>query len=482
MCVARRRELILGLALGLGTIAAARAEDLREAWRIALSANHQLQANRDQSVAAGWDLAAVRAQRHPKIQTLNVPAFLTNPLLPSSGGIGAGSGGSGLAPVAGSSQKNFFISTVAITQPLYSGGRLTNSIRAGQAQVNATRAEEARATLDLLLEVATAYVGVLRANRGLEVTRSNVANLTSQVRDLTNLVREGRTIRNDLLATQVALANASQNEIQAENQLDNARAVYNRLLGRPLELVVPLEDLAPPPPILDSHAENVLERATARPPSSPSRDDEQLRALITRALQLRPELAGLSEQARALAFQALAERAATRPQVAFTLANIYQNSHVIPTPDFGAAAFIVSWTPFDGGVGRRRSMALKLRESATLHQHADLVSVVVQQIRRSWLAVQEATHRVQVTRGAIAQAEENLNVTRNRYLQQRAINTEVLDAETRRVQSYTNFYNAVYDAVQADLQLRHDVGDLPGRAPAPLPPQNTHSHSPDLRP
>ncbi|MHB8873539.1 MAG: TolC family protein [Myxococcaceae bacterium] len=465
MSNSRRRGAVFGLALILGATAApARAENLREAWRIALAVDQQLQASRDQSIAAGWDLAAVRAQRYPKLQTFNAPAFLTNPLFPATGGTGAGTGsGTGSTPVAGSNQKDFFASAVVVTQPLYSGGRVSNTIRANQAQVNAARADEARTALDLLLDVAGAYVGVLRANREVEVAHTNVENLASQARDVANLVRGGRSIRNDLLATQVALANARQNEVRARNNLDNARAAYNRLLGRPLEVVVPLEDMAPPP--LAAGAEDVVAGAADRSTDLAIRDEGEFRVLFDRALRARPELAALSEQARALAFQATAERASTKPQAAFTVANIYQNSQVISTQDFGTAAFIVSWTPFDGGIGRRRSMALKLRESATLHQHADLASVIAQQVRRSWLAVQEATRRVQVTRGAIVQSEENLQVTRNRYLQQRAINTEVLDAETLRVQSYNNYYNAVYDAVQADIQLRHDVGDLLGMAP-----------------
>ena len=67
-----------------------------------------------------------------------------------------------------------------------------------------------------------------------------------------------------------------------------------------------------------------------------------------------------------------------------------------------------------------------------------------------------------MTRAAVVQSEESLRVVRNRYLQQRAINTEVLDAETQRVQSYNNYFGAAYDAVLADVRLRHDVGDLLG--------------------
>lgn len=471
MVDSRRRGLGLGLALIIGVSAApARGEDLGEAWRIALAVDQQLQASRNQSLAAGWDLAAARSRQYPRLQTFNTPAFLTNPLFSSTGGSGGpGIGGSGSSTNAsGGNQRMFFVSAVAATQPLYSGGQVANTIRAGQAQVNAARADEARTALDLLLDVAYAYVGVLRSNRGLQVVQSNVDNLASQARDVGNLVREGRSIRNDLLATQVALANARQNELRARNELDNARAAYNRFLGRPLDLVVPLDELAPPPPT-GASAEKLLAQAAERPTDLAIKDDGQLHGLIDRALRARPELAGLTEQARALAFQAVAERGATKPQAAFTVANIYQNTQVIPTPDFGAAAFIVSWTMFDGGVARRRSMALKERELATLHQRCDLASRVALQVRQAWLAVQEARQRVEVTRGAVYQAEENLRVTKSRYLERRAINTEVLDAETLRVQSYNNYYNAIYDVVQADLRLRHDVGDLLGAAPpAPM--------------
>ena len=465
---ARRGGLGLIMALGLGLAAAsAEGEDLGEAWRIALAVDQQLQASRNQSLAAGWDLAAARSRQYPQLKTFNTPAFLTNPLFPSTAGAGgSGSSGSGSSSSGAGSQKMFFFSAVTATQPLYTGGQVSNTIRAGQAQVNAARADEARTALDLMLDVSFAYLGVLRTNRALQVVQSNVDNLSSQARDVGNLVREGRSIKNDLLATQVALANARQNEVRARNDLDNARAAYNRYLGRPLDLVVPLDELAPPPPT-GSGAEKMLAK-TAGPPTDPVMGDKgQLNSLIDHALRARPELAGLSEQARALAFQAVAERGATKPQASFVVANIYQNSQVIATPDFGAAAFILSWTMFDGGAARRRSMAIKERENATLHQRSDLASRIALQVRQAWLAVQEAKLRVDVNRASVYQAEENLRVTKSRYLERRAINTEVLDAENLRVQSYNNYYNSVYDVVQADLRLRHDVGDLINSPPAP---------------
>jgi outer membrane protein TolC len=51
-------------------------------------------------------------------------------------------------------------------------------------------------------------------------------------------------------------------------------------------------------------------------------------------------------------------------------------------------------------------------------------------------------------------------VARGRHLQQRGTNTEVLDAETSRVQSYDNYYNAHYDTILADFDLHRAACDL----------------------
>ena len=58
------------------------------------------------------------------------------------------------------------------------------------------------------------------------------------------------------------------------------------------------------------------------------------------------------------------------------------------------------------------------------------------------------------------QAEENVKVITDRYRQQLSTYTEVLDAETRRVQSLNGFYNAVYDENLAYFRLRRAVGDI----------------------
>jgi outer membrane protein len=443
--------LILAVSLAV-TTTGARAEDLVDAWTIALGSNPQLRASRQTTSAADLDLSSSWRERLPQVQTINLESFLTNPV--------SLAGASGQPKAAPGGQQTFTISAVAAIVPIYTGGRIRHTIEGNRAQLGAARADEGVTALDLKLDVARAYVDVLRAGRGVAVAQSSVASLTAQARDVSNLVNRGRGIRNDLLAAQVARANAQQREIQARNRLSIAWAGYNRYLCRPMETVVPLVDLVPPP--------------SAAPPDEPSTDaflapdagpivpdEAEIYSLSDLALRNRPELASLSEQAHAQQAQAEAERAKTRPQVSFIVANIYQNARFLPTEaDTGAASFVLNWTLFDGGRSRRHSMAIEQRAGAQLSRRSDLASAIRLEVRSAWLTCRERERRIPVARAAIAQAEENLRVARGRYLQQRGTNTEVLDAESARVQSYDNYFNALYDAIVASFELRRAVGDI----------------------
>jgi outer membrane protein TolC len=398
------------------------------------------------------DASAAKAERLPKLQTWSTSAFLTTPITPI---------GLAALPIStlGAPQENFTFSLTTVGLPLYTGGRIKGSIAAKTAQANASRAEQFSTALDLRLDVARAYVGVLRAEKARTVTRSSVSSLTAQARDVTNLVEQGRRVRNDLLAAQVALANARQREIQQSNTLNIAWATYNRYLRRPLGTVVALQDFGPPaPPSGAGSASDAMDAATG---ALNSADEFELQRLTQLAVRIRSEPAQLQEQARAQQAQARVERAAVKPQLSFYVANIYQNTRFISSqPDIGAAAFVVNWTPFDGGKAKRTAQALEQRAMALCSQRADLVSNIELQIRSAWLNVRETRLRIPVTRAAIEQAEENLRVARSRYVNQRGTNTEVLDAEASRVQSYDNYYNGVYDGVVAEFELHRAVGDL----------------------
>jgi outer membrane protein len=472
---------VASLGLGMaGVCRPALGEDLGDAWNIALRVNAGLQSQQATTVAQGLNLRAPRSDRLPRVRTFTFNSFLTvSPAVTSStflgtsaggkGGTGGTGGGSGtgagtsvsfpsLLPILGPGQRDLPVSLTFASVPLYTGGRLLRNIDAADAQVGAQRSEEIRTAMDLKLTVAEAYIGVLRAQKNLEVARSNVEQLASFARDVRNRREQGLAIRSDELAAEVSLANAQLSEIQARTALESAWATYNRYLCRPLTQVVELEELTVMPSTADW--KQLAEEAIKDISITSAANEEEVRDLTMRAMVSRPELAGLSEQARAYGAQAAATRAGICPQVGFSMGFLYLGENNFAPQGIGAASFYADWTLTDSGATRRRAAAQRQQERAALMRREDTVADIALQVRTRWLDLQQARRRVPVARLAIAQAEENINVITDRYRQQLSTYTEVLDAETRRIQSLNNFYNAIYDESLAVFRLRRAVGDL----------------------
>jgi len=404
-------------------------ETLQQAWETALVADHRLAAAREQRGAAAEHLEAAKAVRLPGLSLQAGYSMLDNEP--------AAKAHLGPVPMEFPVAEKSALSWQAMaTWPLYTGGRIQAGIEAADASLAAARTRESAEIQNLKLRVAEAYVNVLRARRGVAVAQSHVTSLASHARDVENLHGQGMVPRNDLLAAQVALADARQAAIKANNGLDLARSAYNRLLGRPLAQPVTLADLQPEP-IADP-----------------------LPQLTRRALEQRPELYTLQAQIHALERQAAAIRAESGPQFALSGGYGYQQNRYQLHEGQWRVELGMQWRLFDGGEVRHRAAATRRQAAALQAQYEDLKTLVALEVRRHWLAVGETRQRIGVTEQAVAQAGENLRVSRERYENGLATNSEVLDAETLRVRSEGNHANAIYDAVLAVLRLKRAMGEL----------------------
>lgn len=446
--------------IGLAATAVARAENLADAWRAAQRQNPQLQAQRLNTSAANLNRVAAERGWLPRGTAAGVDAQLLSrtPRFAFAGtnlsGAGSGIPGGATFPLFGISQTNYPFAVTSLSQPLYAGGRVRGQVDAASAQVTQQRAGEFRTALDLKLAVAESYVGVLRAKRNLEVAGSDVARLESFLNDVNRRQMVGMATRNEELSAEVSLANARLRQIQARHAQSVAWSTYNRYLTRPLDSPVELDDLGPPP----SPARGAAQGRVAQP--SPPTAKEQLAALTAQAVRGRPELAELAGRAQALQAQARVTRAGTRPNVNVSINYIYAGINTLANRDIWAATAAGTWNFYDGGQARRQAQAQDRQSQATLKQRADQQAAIALDVRTRWLNLDEARQRIAVSRVAVDQAEENVNVAQDRYRQQLSTYTEVLDAETQRVQAYANYYNSVYDAALAWFRLHRAVGDL----------------------
>jgi len=406
-------------------------ETLEDAWQAAVRADQRIAAGRWNVTSASSSAAAAQAERLPSLKLgseyyalSDQPAFQANLPAPLP---------SLEMPFANRNGVGF---QMMVSQPVYTFGRISHGINAADAGLQAHRADLCRTVLDVKMNVAEIYINVLRTKRLIEVVDAKVVSLEAHAHDASAFFQKGLAPRNDLLAAQVALANAKQESLQIHNMLELANAAYNRALGRPLDTRVVLDEV---------HGADY-----------PSDIEE----LTQRAIRSRPEIAALSAQARALREQAASVQAKRLPQVGLQGGYVTMQNDYIEPNGVAVIGLGVEWTPIDSGRTCYQAAALREKAEASLRMYRDAQSAIALEVRQKWLDLQTAIHRVEAIRQATTQAEENLRVARDRYQQQVGTNTEVLDAESLRLQAFTNFYNSSYEAVLADLRLRRAVGSL----------------------
>ena len=433
MTIARAGRIIAVLVSLAAACAAARAETLDDAWARALQNDNALAAVRSQADAAGLEAEAAHAQRWP---TVAVGASFSQ--LDDSPAFDFSWTGLGIKPPELFKNDQLVMGTASITVPLFTSGRISSSIETAEARRRGAGAQLTAATADTRLAVADAYVTVLRARRALAVARSNVQSLESLLRDTSSMFERELVPKNELLAAQVTLADAKQKELRAANAAEVALAAYNRRLGEPMTRAVDLAD--------------TIEIPVALPAS--------LEALTQQALSRRSELAMLDAQAEAYGSMARTERSRTLPQLALTGGYQYLENQFLDDQTVGMAGIGVQWALFDGGQARKRAAALEHSSRAAAQQRADAASLVELQVRQAWLDVREAAERVQVSQAAAEQSDESLRIARERYNSGLGTQTQLLEAETFRVQALSNRDDATFDAAMAKLRLARAVGAL----------------------
>jgi outer membrane protein TolC len=432
--VLRRLHAVLISSVAAAASGTAAAETLQDAWQLAISRDNTLAAASSDVEGARAGEQAARGARWPSLQA---SAGYTR--LNASPSLDVATPGSTFRSGPIFRGDEYVSGSVQMKVPLYAGGQISAGIDAAHhAFVGAN--EDQQATISALkLDVAEAYVSVLRARRALHAAESSVTSLSAHTGDVQHMVDRELVPRSDALAAHVALANAEQVRVRAENAVEISQAQYNRRLGEPLGRAPELDD---------------------RIPADASLSAQPIEALLRQALASRSELKGLAARADSLSSQSRAEAGKVLPQVALTGGYTHFDNQILDRQDFSMVGIGFTWNLFDGGQSRNRAAALRSASRATNSRLDDLRSIIELEVRQSWLDVHEAQARVKASSDAVAQAQENLRMTRELYGAGLGTNTQVLDAVTLQISALNNHDNAVLDESLSMLRLARAVGAL----------------------
>lgn len=324
-------------------------------------------------------------------------------------------------------QNNYYW-TFEARQPLFTGGGLIANYQASQIAEDAARIEEGAKHQDVIRDVKITYFNILRAQRIKEAADQSVEMLTAHREVADNFFKVGMIPKNDLLHAEVELANGRQNLTKAQNGVELAKARFNTVLKRKIFAPVQIVDILNYQPL-----------------------ERQLDECLDIALKTRPELkisALKVEQAGKMVRMAQSEYFPTLSLVGnYTR---YGDHPSVSGSDYKDAENwsvmgVASWNFWEWGRTKFRVDAGRARENQALDESKELNDLIILEIKHAYLNLQEAEKQIAVSEKVIEQANENFRIAQERFRENVATTTDVLDAQTLLTKAKADYANALGD-------------------------------------
>ncbi len=438
------RDLLFAIAIGLilsypsfnFAQEAAGKLTLKQTIEAAIKANLRLQQSQDEVEAAQANKKARTTEFFP---TLNARYSYLRRDNPTTTVFGTPQTGLVDVLVNPEDEYNFVTS---FNQPIFTGFALFNQYKIASLGLDVAEFLEKITRQNVILDAKNAYYSILKTQKLVDVARDTVRQIAAQKDVAENMYQVGMSPLNDLLQSQVQLANAKQRLITAQNTMEIAKSQFNTLLRKPVNAPVVIAD------ILDYTSfeydiDYCLTRAEAN-------------RLEIQVADLEVQIAGKDYKLSQRDYYPAVNLTGTwtRRGTDWDV----DGGEGIGDKDFWDIRATATWNFWEWGRTRygvkeklsRLSQAKSRKEE--IHDNIDL------EVKEAYLRTIESEKNITTIEKAIEQAKENLRITEERYKEQVSTTTDVLVAQTLLTDTMTNYYNALYDFKIAKAVLYRAIG------------------------
>lgn len=410
-------------------LAAAVASLVSPAWATSLETSVQ------QALASHPDLRAARADLEATEQDIGAAKGDLRPRLDLNAGIGrerTRNNGTGNDRVTLTRQELGLNLVWAIYSPA-ERGEVARRIGISES----TAASLADLEQRIVLEAATAYANLWRAEQQFEIANNSRAAHETLVDQIGRRVENGVSTESELIQAQGRLALALSNQTAALANLQDARSNYHRVVGQ-------------------------LPEQNLQRPSLEWNRPTGLDQVVDRAFENHPVIAEAEADVRESLGQLKTSDSANAPRITIELgANRNENVNGVDAKSDNEFAMLrMNWTLFNGGGNQARERAAESRVEQAKHLVNDAQREVLDAAHQAWNAYNSTLQQVTYLERYVQSAQNS----RTAYAQQFTINRrsllEVLDAEVELFDASSALVNAQADNVLADHQLAAAQGDL----------------------
>jgi outer membrane protein TolC len=415
---------------------------LHETIDLSLKNSHILKASSAKIEEAAAQVRQAEDNKLPNASVSGSYLYLANPTLNlktkalNGGGSDTSSNKGGIPHV---NQAMYGIFNVSL--PIYAGGKIRYGIESAKYLQQATKLDANNDKEGVILNTINAYINLYKASVTVDVVKENL--LQSKHRDsvFTRLEQNGLLARNDLLKAELQTSNIELSLLDAESNLKIANVNMDLMIGYPESTILKTGSTGFDKNLSIKTIDNY----------------EQI------ALQNRNDIKALSSRRQAATTGILLAKAERYPTVAVTGGYIAADiPHVLSITNAINIGIGLQYNLASLWKTKAKIQQAQSHEKEIVENEAQLGDAVRLQVNRDFENLLLSQRKISVFEKAVAQAEENYRITKNKYDNALVNTTDLLDANVSLLQSKINLAVGRADVLLAYSKLLETTGTLSG--------------------
>jgi outer membrane protein len=328
---------------------------------------------------------------------------------------------------------NQYTNRISLQSTVFSGMKGNYALKSIIQQAAATEADYRKEQADAKLTIINNYLNLFKLQQSKRIVEENIKVAVQREKDIQNLLDNGMALSNDLYKARLSKNNLEVSLADVESAISNLNYAMNLMLGLPEETIIETDETS----------------------SLLLADTVGIQTNLKQAVVNRDEVKAQEIRAKALEYQVKSSKGGYYPTLNLG-ANYYinnPNQRVFPqeaafknTWDLGATLTWNLTTLYTTKATIKEAKANLEQAQAAKEQITDAIKV---EGKQSWNAWQLAQKKIKLAEFNVEQARENQRVMLNRFNNNAALATDLLDADNALTQAKLNLLNARADATAA---------------------------------
>ncbi|MFI5186738.1 MAG: TolC family protein [Chitinophagales bacterium] len=323
--------------------------------------------------------------------------------------------------------------------PIYAGGRISYGIESSKYLEQAAELDAENDKDEVIQNTIEAFSNLFKAGSAVRLVKENLAQSQERTRELSNLEKNGLLARNDLLKAELQTSNTELNLLDAENNLQLANVNMDLMLGLPINATL----------VLDTTG---IEKKN---------DTRTFEDFLQAALTNRKDAAALDYRKKAAETGVKSIKGEKFPSLQLTggyiAADIPKFLSITNTVNIGVG---VSYNIGSLWKNKAKELEAQARVSELSAGEAMINDNIQRQVSSDYLSLVSRRKKIEVYAKAMEQANENYRIIKNKFDNNLATTSDLLDADAAKLQANLAFTLTKADAFVAYHKLLQTAGLL----------------------